>query len=325
MSKPSLAGVDLKLWRADDHLEFCFFQRASVSAGVHTGGESAVVGEFEPDTGDYVLRVMTQAPDPMTGIILGEFAHNLRSALDHLVYQLILLNGGDPEIGKPAFPILEKTPDPKNPNPTGLRGRIAKDHLTRIERAQPYHLRKHPHLAGYESAVRSKQADAFARWHPLALLGFLNNTDKHKRLHAGFSATAFRAKHPTVGDQVTLFSGFPFGLWYPVGTALPVTGASMPVSPDGSVIKWDGHSFAGSDDDPTEIARIFRVVIKEGTEPKMKMHPYRFLDVAFGNRERRLSYINLLEIRDGVREIVAQFAPFFPGPPPRTRSIPTSA
>lgn len=317
--KASLEGIDLKLWRADDHLEFMWEQLMTHSARLSTRGDSAFTGQFDPDSGDYVFRVDVPPPDPITGIRLGEFAHNLRSALDHLIYQLLIRRGRDPEIGKPAFPILEKEPKPAD---FPLKGLVSAGDLALLKKAQPYNNRSHPHLAGHDAATRAKTADAFAAWHLLALLGFLNNTDKHKHLHAGFAAAAYRVRYPGTGEKVSVFSGHPIAVWFPVGTAIPTGGAVVPISPDGSVLNWKDHTIRGSDDDPTEVARVRGIVIREGAEPKMQMHPGLFIDVAFGNRDRKLSYFHLLLIRDYVREVIGWFAPEFDGPPPRTREVP---
>ncbi len=45
-----------------------------------------------------------EAPSQRWGILIGEFVHNLAFSLDHLAWQLVLLNGGTPNEGKPVFP-----------------------------------------------------------------------------------------------------------------------------------------------------------------------------------------------------------------------------
>ena len=44
----------------------------------------------------------------MWGVLIGEILHNLRSALDHLIWQLVILEtGAPPTTTKTAFPIFE--------------------------------------------------------------------------------------------------------------------------------------------------------------------------------------------------------------------------
>jgi hypothetical protein len=54
--------------------------------------------EEEDGTGLYMFRVHTAAEPPTRiGLLIGDCLHNLRSGLDHLVWQLILQSGGSPD------------------------------------------------------------------------------------------------------------------------------------------------------------------------------------------------------------------------------------
>ncbi len=66
-----------------------------------------ITPEDDPETGDEVFRFHgdLQLP-PHWGVIIGETVHNLRSALDHLAWQLVLANGGKPNRAT-EFPIFE--------------------------------------------------------------------------------------------------------------------------------------------------------------------------------------------------------------------------
>jgi hypothetical protein len=62
---------------------------------------------LDPETGDEIF----EATDPPRfkrswGVLVGEIAHNLRSALDWLVHELVTEASGEPH-GKTAFPISE--------------------------------------------------------------------------------------------------------------------------------------------------------------------------------------------------------------------------
>jgi len=137
-----LAGVRAKIDRATKQLE-------ALHRDVQTFRHSdayLITGQFEPDRSSYVFRLRILKPPPLLwGVVVGEVAHNLRSALDQLVWQLIKANGRRPR-GTPTYPTLKVEPDEgfepyalgtaKCPGP--LRG-VSGDALACIERTQPYH------------------------------------------------------------------------------------------------------------------------------------------------------------------------------------------
>jgi hypothetical protein len=63
-----------------------------------------VVGEFNRQTSEYVIRGKVTKPTGEIGVIAGDAVHNLRSALDHLAWQLALLNTAKPH-PRTQFPI----------------------------------------------------------------------------------------------------------------------------------------------------------------------------------------------------------------------------
>jgi hypothetical protein len=93
-------------------------------------------------------------------LLAGEVAHQLRSALDHVVYQLCLANHIKPTT-KTGFPIFktEKGYLGKAPMQVGDLPKVATDKISAV---QPYH-----------------RGDDF-REDPLWMLQTLNNTDKHR-------------------------------------------------------------------------------------------------------------------------------------------------
>lgn len=121
-------------------------------------------------------------PDPMLGVWAGELVHDVRSALDHLVYRLIRENNGDP--GKHSqFPIYssekewirdieERDPSLK---PSPIDG-VTDDEFAFIKESQPYHL-------SHKKRARD----------PLMQLLHMSNVDKHQTLHVA----ALRAHTPT--------------------------------------------------------------------------------------------------------------------------------
>lgn len=63
--------------------------------------------ESDPQTGYNIYHVFDIQPPPVEiGLIAGDVIHNLRSALDHLTYQLVLINGAVPT-KQTAFPVFD--------------------------------------------------------------------------------------------------------------------------------------------------------------------------------------------------------------------------
>ena len=115
-----------------------------------------------PKTGNDIYRVSTsESPFFLDwGVTVGEIAHNLRSALDGLVYQLALLNAKTPA-RRTAFPILLASQHFK----TVGRERIEllrPEHQALIERLQPY------------------KRGCGGRKNPLYMLKEVNDADKHR-------------------------------------------------------------------------------------------------------------------------------------------------
>jgi hypothetical protein len=103
-------------------------------------------------------------PSPLhLGVIVGDVLHNLRCVLDHLVWQLVVLNGQEPGDHN-QFPIFDTPGAYKKKAGRYLRG-VAADHRDLIETFQPYHL----------------EDDAAS--HYLAVLRDLSNIDKHRFVH----------------------------------------------------------------------------------------------------------------------------------------------
>ena len=95
-------------------------------------------------------------------LLAGEVAHQLRSALDHLVWQLVVANTGQgPQGTKSSFPIFLTEAGYIGRAPAMIAG-VSAEAQTRIQAAQPYH-------AGGD-------AECTLTW----VVHELNNTDKHR-------------------------------------------------------------------------------------------------------------------------------------------------
>jgi hypothetical protein len=150
-----------KIARAGKHLDAL---DCEIRAVLESKPYSLSRGEFDPTTGDEIIRIKVGQPLPDEwSDVLGDFASNLRKALDHLVYEL----AGKPERGKTAFPIFRVATEYFGEREKYLAG-VGKGARTVIDNYQPYH--------------RSNPDDD-----PLAIIAWLDNADKHRDVHAAFA------------------------------------------------------------------------------------------------------------------------------------------
>lgn len=100
----SLDGIELKLDRALVQ----FNALKSTIDILKTDKPYEFIPYANPQTGEIGSLIHIHKPvDPMWGILIGEYVHNLRSALDHIVWQLVILNTGAPPTTKTQFPIFK--------------------------------------------------------------------------------------------------------------------------------------------------------------------------------------------------------------------------
>ena len=142
-------------------------------------------------------------PVPLS-LIMGDAIHNTRSALDHVVYQLAVHNGGSGETN--AFPIFEE-PRKYAENEKRLLADVIPDHRTRIERMQPYNI-------VYSISPRGIPVE-FQRNFWLMAIARLDNLDKHRVL---------LASRGTMPSRSPRFSGVRFakGRWAGEGAWISV-------------------------------------------------------------------------------------------------------
>lgn len=157
-----------KVARAMVHLKDLHYQAvAFVNAHPYD-----LVPEKDDKTGRLIGVARARGPEEPVpvdfGILAGDFAHNLRSALNYLVWQLALPPVGTGPGEDTAFPIIFDRPSKTYEKPAAqrfsesqnrfLRG-VRDEHRALIEKAQPYHGR---------------------HWEHLAFLALLNDGDKHR-------------------------------------------------------------------------------------------------------------------------------------------------
>lgn len=189
MSHP-LYGAMMKLKRANEHLKVLYDH---VNTFLHEPPDPYLV-TVEPDeqhlgTGTdaadkfrLVLKPGTKlVPTMEWGTMVGDILHNLRSALDHLAWELTVANSGpapaDPVGGKwkrVGFPILTDRARWSDLGMEAVWG-IGPDPAARIEELQPYN-------TGQDAPERQ----------PLAVLHELWNRDKHRTVAVVVDMLEFR-------------------------------------------------------------------------------------------------------------------------------------
>lgn len=166
MSHP-LDGIWEKIRRADEHIN-------GLDVEINTFLDSNIyraVSEPNHDGREHSLKIIGPDPPLRFSVIAGEIIHHCRSALDQLIWQLVVANGGQPN-RQHAFPVCPTNDDFKNACKSGKIKGISDGATALVESFQPYHNPK-----GFE-------------WHPLWVLHDMDVTDKH-RLLVVFVAQAF--------------------------------------------------------------------------------------------------------------------------------------
>ena len=166
-----LEGPRLKVRRADSKIKSL---RGAEKVFMRESKYEVVRAEFNPKSGEYVYRVRASSPPPSLewGVDIGEIAHNLRSALDRLVYQLAFLNTAPKAPTGTQFPIflIGKTTKKRN-------GRLIA-HFEREGRRYIASLRP-SHQACIERLQPYKRGQG-GRTNPSWMLSEINNADKHR-------------------------------------------------------------------------------------------------------------------------------------------------
>jgi hypothetical protein len=96
-----------------------------------------ILSEHDPQTGDHIFKIMDiQIPPAEIGLIAGDLIHNLRSALDHLAYQLVYANGNT-HTRQTAFPIWECATEYHTQRGRRVQG-MAQRAIDAIDTTEPY-------------------------------------------------------------------------------------------------------------------------------------------------------------------------------------------
>ena len=154
-----LDGAHAKLEWANAHVLklqqelFAFFHRVPYTVWRERNRRTGQIRLLAQDMG-------VGDPPVSFALLAGEAAYQLRSSLDHVIYQLFLANQTTPD-RKTQFPIFETSQGYKIRANAMIHG-ASVTAQARIEALQPYH------------HARNAQQD------PLWMLQDLNNTDKHR-------------------------------------------------------------------------------------------------------------------------------------------------
>lgn len=174
MAEASLMGVRLKIDRAKHHLSNLCSAINAFNNSEREGDFVMVYPDFERNCFDFEIGEVRGA-DPTWPAIIGDIVHNLRSALDHLACQLVMLNGKSVDCcksSKTSFPVC-LTPESFLNTSRRIAPLISPDALALIEQLQPY-------MAANSPTANPSQREP--RFSNLWILSELDIIDKHRTL-----------------------------------------------------------------------------------------------------------------------------------------------
>ena len=125
-------SVTLKIDQAKKHL-----RNLKKDVNAFLSRKPFIVVTEEDSSGDLVYRIRIQTPIPVRwSADIGDLLHNLRSALDHLAWELVVANGHQPTRAT-SFPISDDEPSFKHNLQKQLHGASAVAR-TAVENLKPY-------------------------------------------------------------------------------------------------------------------------------------------------------------------------------------------
>ncbi len=276
-----LDGIRLKLGRAEQHI---------IAAQVMVDGFIAsnpytfdIKADPEPPHYVVLTRVNQAIPDKELSCIIGDFAHNARSALDLLIYQLSDLPPSDKSRFRLQFPIFD-CPKEYGKKVESYLAMVAPEHIEIIEGFQPY------------KGANGTNNDA------LGFLRTINDTDKHRIIH--------------VVGSVANFQGL-------VSYGPGQFGNNIRIGPDARIMfghgKIDGmggfrYESIGDGVITKDGTIVARITIPPSSQ--VDMHPQAQISMKFGignpRVEGRPVMDTLMFIYDRVKEVIGKFDPAFP-------------
>ncbi len=233
-------GCVLKMRRGQEH-----FDALQASIGDFVGRDPyEIVRGFDAEANQHVVRVKVREwPSLEWSPMIGDVVHNMRSALDHLAWQLVIKNGRAPSGGN-LFPIFTK--DPFDPAAHATEGEFRTARRRWKERVRGMDPEDVEILRGLQPYQGADDPELY----PLAALNRLSNWDKHRELHLATSA-------------------FVGPLFYLKEASRDVAIQPVNVRPRGDVFE-----------DGAEVARFEAVPL--GRAPYLDVHVRVMCEVAFG-------------------------------------------
>jgi hypothetical protein len=189
-----LTGVQGKLRRAEAHLRTL---HEAVVAYLGPALEMVSYPCVEP-VGVSFYALVNEPPPVDLGVILGDFVHNLRSALDHLMWQVVIMRGATP--GRwTQYPIYD--------TPAEFERRVTRP---AAEGKKSPMLGCPPWVVAWIETGQPYQQPEEGKVHTLAILRDFSNTDKHQVLHAAVAAVQLEmptVHHATVQGHLDVLAG----------------------------------------------------------------------------------------------------------------------
>jgi hypothetical protein len=200
-----LAGVKAKIERASHSLE-----KLEVEANQFLGGGSyALIDRVDPTTKAQSVYITGPEPPLQFSVLSGEIIYQLRSCLDHLVWALVLKNGGGP--GRHLqYPICETPQDFRESERKKLKG-VSLSARELIEENQPYKISEN------------------IQHNFLYVLQELNNVDKHRLLI--LLVAAITRLHSPEQRTATKFGDLSLTRFY------PLTGVQRPTNSGTEILR----------------------------------------------------------------------------------------
>jgi hypothetical protein len=163
-----LDAVRLKLHRAKEHAEALH----SAIKTFHWLDTYDASVKLDAQANELVVSmIVREQPPPEWGPLLGDFVHNLRSALDHLAIALVLSNKPTAKVKSIAFPMFAQ--DPFRPNAPAADKAAWKKRVKGMSTQQVAAIKA---VQPFNNPLPANLADT------LTVLNTLSNTDKHRRL-----------------------------------------------------------------------------------------------------------------------------------------------
>jgi hypothetical protein len=180
MYEPSLKGCWTKIRRAEEHRDS--LNEHILTTFEDTRNRATMRADLDGETGYHILSLQTvpdlSALQEKVSVCVGDIIHNLRSALDHLAWQLAcaFTDGNPSQSRRIQFPIED---DPKT-----FKTRCGKlqDHGAWLAEIDPAHRAVIEEFQPYRGWASPSQRWFACDGHELALLRDLSNIDKHRML-----------------------------------------------------------------------------------------------------------------------------------------------